>query len=109
MKITNEMLEIRNRCLTLVSGKTGVPVDDILSRKRTAKVASARMLVVWALYVLYEYSTPAIGTMMGRSPATILHMVAQGNGSSYLTTNERMVMEELKKMKLEGGVKHGLL
>jgi chromosomal replication initiator protein len=56
-----------------VSRRLSVSITDLRSRKRTARVAMARQVVMYLAYELMHESYPAIGRMMGRDHATIIH------------------------------------
>ncbi len=57
--------------LTAVADQTGVTVDDILSRRRTARVAYARQLAYLLLRVELDWSYRRIGELFHRDQATV--------------------------------------
>ena len=89
--LTQEMLEIRNEYLMLLNRLTGVPIDDIMSKKRHEDIAMARHLLMWALYDLYGYTTMEIGAMTRRHYTTVTYAVNMVN-TQYIPKK----MEELK-------------
>lgn len=96
-KITSEMLDKRNKFMSIVSHKTGVPTDDIMSESRTRKVASARMMVMWALHTLCGYTTTAIGVMMRRHYSSVIHAVGLVNVGYLLSKEEKDLKQLLKR------------
>lgn len=95
MKITTEMLDKRNKFMSIVSHETGIPTDDIMSDSRVRKVASARMMVMWALYSLCEYTTTAIGVMMRRHHSSVMHGISMVNGGFRLSKEEKALKNML--------------
>ena len=89
--LTQEMLEIRNEYLMLLNRLTGVPIDDIMSKKRHEDISMARHLLMWALYDLYGYTTMEIGAMTRRHYTTVTYAVNMVN-TQYIPKK----MEELK-------------
>lgn len=89
--LTQEMLEIRNEYLMLLNRLTGVPIDDIMSKKRHEDIAMARHLLMWTLYDLYGYTTMQIGAMTRRHYTTVTYAVKMVN-TQYVPKK----MEELK-------------
>ena len=89
--LTQEMLEIRNEYLMLLNRLTGVPIDDIMSKRRHEDIAMARHLLMWALYDLYGYTTMEIGAMTRRHYTTVTYAVNMVN-TQYIPKK----MEELK-------------
>ena len=94
MRITTSMLDKRNRIMSIVSRETGVPTDDIMSETRRRKVASARMMVMWALYTYCGYSTKTIGILMRRHHTSVVYAIGMINGGYRLSKDEKA----LKKM-----------
>lgn len=52
---------------------TGTNEADLLSRKRTARIATARALVMFAAMDHLLYSSTVIGAFFRRSHSTVLH------------------------------------
>jgi len=60
--------------IELASDAFQVPVDDIMSRKRSADVALCRQTAMYALYITQKYTLLEIGVVLGgRTPATVSH------------------------------------
>lgn len=72
-KITTEMLDNRNRYLTVISRLTDVPSDAILGKSRLTDIVTARHLLMWALTFLCGYSTTAVGIMLHRDHASVVY------------------------------------
>ena len=95
MKITEEMIEQRNRWLRVVSELTGVSTDDILGKSRLERIVSARMFVMWSLRTFCDYSFPIIGRLMRRHYSTAIYAVGKVNGRCHLTRREMDVKNAL--------------
>lgn len=63
------------RILDLAAAETYVPVDDILSERRGKQIVKVRQLVMWLAQQATPYSSGAIGRLMRRDHATVLHAV----------------------------------
>lgn len=73
--ITNEMIEKRNEYLVVLTDATGIPMDDIMGKKRNDDISMARQLLMWALYALYGYTTIDIGKLIHRHHTTVTYAV----------------------------------
>ena len=93
------MLETRNEYLVLISQMTGVPADDIMSRKRTERVTTARHLLIWVLTSLCGYTTLETAVLLGRSHSTIVYgrEIFVGGGRGKAPTPE--MLEFVTKLK----------
>lgn len=64
-----------NRC----AKETGIPVKDILGRRRTADVSRSRCATMWAARKVLSPSTrgsyPAIGRVFHRDHSTVMHAI----------------------------------
>lgn len=58
-----------------VSKKTGVPVDEILSKNRGRRVVEARAQVAHILRVYLKFSYPEIGRFLEKDSSTAIHLV----------------------------------
>ena len=65
--------------LDAVATEFEVPVAAILGRRRTAKIADARMVVYWLAWFAGE-SYSAIGRRLGRDHSTVIAGVRRING-----------------------------
>lgn len=97
METTSEMLDKRNKFMRVVSHITGVPVDDIMSESRVRNVATARMMVMWALHTLCGYTTTAIGVMLRRHYSSVIYAIHMINGGFRLSKEEKELKQILKR------------
>lgn len=54
-----------------------IQVDEVLSENNSRNLVRAREIVVLVLRNRYQYSTPAIGRLIGRHHTTILHAITR--------------------------------
>lgn len=77
--ITQEMIERRNEYLVVLTDVTGIPMDDIMGKKRNDDISMVRQLLMWALYELHGYTTIDIGKLIHRHHTTVTYAVKSVN------------------------------
>lgn len=108
--VTKEMLETRNEYLVLISNLTGVPADDIMSRKRTERITTARHLLMWVLTSLCGYTTLKTAVLLGRNYSMIVYgrEIFVGGGRCKIPNPETLkIAEKLKKYHKNKNTKNG--
>ncbi|MBQ7500009.1 MAG: chromosomal replication initiator protein DnaA [Clostridia bacterium] len=78
------------KILEAVAEKYGVTVQDIKSRKRTQKIASARHIAVYIIRKLTNLEFTKIGEILGRDHSTILN--------SYYTVDKEIKINSLYEL-----------
>lgn len=99
--ITSAMLEMRNEYMMEISNLTGVPVDEIMGRKRCLNVSTARQLTMWALVTLCGYTDTEVGILMRRNHTTVSYAVTHVNGGymGKLVEKYRVKLIEYSQLK----------
>ena len=72
VKVSTECSDIGRRTVTAVAEKFGVSADDIMSRKRTPKIARARMVAMAGLRMA-GFSLSETGRFFERDHGTVIH------------------------------------
>ena len=78
-----------------VSAELGVPITDLLSKKRPADVAYAREICYYLSRKLTELSLPEIGRAFGRDHSTVVHGVAKIEGLLQTDTDTILLVRKL--------------
>lgn len=97
--ISDRGLIVRDLYLAMVSKLTEVPTWEILDRKRTRKVATARQILLWAMARLGELSTTEVATLTGRDHSTVLYSIKTVEGCLRVPGfgKETEIVEKLKE------------
>ena len=75
-RIDRSPLERARAELTAVSVRTGVPIEEILGRRRVLPVATARHEAIWRVRRATKWSLPRIGRFFGdRDHTTVLNSI----------------------------------
>lgn len=101
MTATNEQKMMAHNAVERVCQLLGnVSTEQIESKERTYKVATARQLVMWYLYEVCGLSYSDVARVMRKNPATIMYGVRQADvminsGRAY----DRRIREAAEKLK----------
>ena len=82
------------RILTFVSQKYGIPTEDIIGKRKTDAIATARQVAIYLLRELTEMSFANIGKVFNRDHSTVIHSCTQ--------VEKRMMADKLFLAELQG-------
>lgn len=72
-----------------------IPLADILSAKRSNKIASARHHAAWELHTRKRFTRTKIGQILHRDQSSITHSIETVEGRKDLFANKIMVLDQL--------------
>ena len=83
--------------IDVVSRYFNIPVNDILSGKRTKEIAYARQIAMYLCRILTDYSYPEIGEFFnGKNHTTIIHGYNKISDTASVNAELRETLEDLK-------------
>jgi chromosomal replication initiator protein len=91
-------LEIANNILQAVAASTGVTVAEILSDRRTARIASARQISMWLMRWNTSFSMQEIARLHGKTNhGTVIWASTQVEGLMEVNSEFRNLCKQLKE------------
>jgi hypothetical protein len=95
-KITDTMLERRNKVLVRISELTGIPSGTIMGGRRFHEIVVARAILAWVLTDLCGYTTIQAGILLRKHYSSVIYLRKKLNTAIRLPMDIVAIMEDLK-------------